>query len=114
MRFDIPFEHAGEEFVVTARDAGTWEVETRGQEPICPPYPILFSDRATALIANLGWQIEAIEHRARWALKAAHPEDHGFCEFAVPIEVVPFIGRLNERDTVEIDLDDWACEHMGL
>jgi hypothetical protein len=32
----------------------------------------------------------------------------------VPIEVVPFIGRLNERDTVEIDLDDWACEHMGL
>jgi hypothetical protein len=26
---------------------------------------------------------------------------------------VPFIGRLNELDTVEIDLDDWAREHMA-
>jgi hypothetical protein len=114
MRFDIHFTHAGEEFFVHARDARTWEVSTCNMEPVCPPYPIIFTDRATALINGLGWQHAAIEQRARWALKSADPVDHGFCEFNVPVEVVPFIGRLNELDTVEVDLDDWAREHLGL
>ena len=112
MRFDIWFSHAGEEFVASARDTGTWVVETRSAEPVCPPYPILFTDRAVALINGLGWRIEGIEERGRWALKSEHPEDHGFCEFQVPIETVPFVGRLNDLDTVEIDLDDWAREHL--
>lgn len=114
MRFDIHFTHAGEEFVVMARDATTWVVETRNWEPVCPPYPIIFTDRATALIVNMGWHLEGIENRARWALRSAHPEDHGFCEFDVPIEVVPFIGRLNALDTVEIDLDDWLLFAGGV
>ena len=114
MRFEIYFAHADEEFVVSARDAGTWEVETRNMEPICPPYPIIFSDRAVGLINGMGWNLEMIEFKARWALRSADPVDHGFCEFAIPIEEVPFIGRLNELDTVEVDLDDWARERMGL
>jgi hypothetical protein len=40
---------------------------------VCSPYPTLFTDRATALIDGLGWQVEAIENRARWALKSADP-----------------------------------------
>jgi len=114
MRFEIHFAHGDEEFVVSARDAGTWEVETHNREPVCPPYPIVFSDRAAALINGLGWSMEGIEWTARWALKSAFPEDYGFCEFRVPVEEVPFVGRLNSKDTVEIDLDDWAREHTRL
>jgi hypothetical protein len=114
MRFDIHFDHGDESFIVSARDASTWEVETHNHEPVCPPYPIAFTDRATALINGLGWNHQGIEQHARLALRSAYPEDHGFCEFRVPIEEVPFIGRLNELDTVEVDLDDWAREHMGL
>jgi len=113
MRFDINFAHADEEFVVSARDAATWEVETRNREPVCPPYPIVFSDRAMAMIANLGWRLDGIETTARWALRSASPEDHGFCEFEVPLETVPFKGCLAEDGVVEVDLDDWARENVG-
>ena len=113
MRFDINFAHAGEDFVAYARDAATWQVETHDWEPVCPPYPIIFSDRATALINGLGWNLQGIEQHARLALRSAFPEDHGFAEFSVPIESIYFAARLNELDTVEVDLDDWAKEHLG-
>lgn len=113
MRFDIRFDHAGEPFTLMAQSADRWLLETRNWEKPCPPYPILFSARAVAMINGMGWNLEGIEQRARLALKSAFPEDYGFCNFQVPIEEVPFIGRLNELDTVEIDLDDWYREHMG-
>jgi hypothetical protein len=113
MRFDINFDHAGEPFTLMARSADSWLLETQNCEKPCPPYPIVFSDRAIALINGMGWNLQGIEQHARLALKSTHPEDHGFCTFQVPIEEVPFIGRLNELDTVEIDLDDWWKAHMG-
>jgi hypothetical protein len=36
MRFEIHFHNADEDFVASARDVGTWEVETRNDEPVCP------------------------------------------------------------------------------
>jgi hypothetical protein len=47
------------------------------------------------------------------ALKLAIPEDFGFASFQVPLEEVPFICNLNDKDTVEIDLDDLWREHIG-
>jgi hypothetical protein len=113
MRIDLQFDHAGEPFTLIARSADAWLVETRDWERPCPPFPIIFSDRAVALINGLGWNVQGVEQRARLALKSAVPEDHGFCTFQVPLEEVPFICNLNDKDTVEIDLDDWWREHIG-
>ena len=113
MRIDIRFQHADEWFVVSPLDAQTWEVETHHMDRVCPPYPIVFSDRAMAMIVNLGWRLDGMEATARWALKGAAPEDYGFCEFQVPLETVPFIGRLADDDVVEVDLDDWWRENVG-
>jgi hypothetical protein len=89
MRFDINFDRAGEPFTLMARSADSWLLETQNCEKPCPPYPIIFSDRAVAMINGLGWNVGGIEQRARLALKSAFPEDYGFCTFQVPIEEVP-------------------------
>jgi hypothetical protein len=102
------FTHAEEGYIVFPLTAGTWCIETSNMEPPCPPYPIVFTDRATAMIVNLGWQFDDLERTARRALKDTHPEDYGFCDFRVPLEEVAFRGSLNEDNNVEIDLDDLA------
>ena len=79
MRFDIHFAHAGEDFMVMARDACTWEVQTYNCEPVCPPYPIVFSDRATALINGMGWNLQGIEQHARLALRRRCPGGPRVC-----------------------------------
>src|SRR5262249_32319355 len=48
MRFDITFDHAGEPFTLIARSPDAWLLETQNWERPCPPYPIIFTDRAIA------------------------------------------------------------------
>jgi hypothetical protein len=107
----VYFSTGGVRYVAHPIGECEWAVDTGDWRPVCPPYPLLFTDRAAALIHNMGWNPQHVEMRARCALNAAEEADYGFCDFRVPIEEVPFVGKLNKLDTVEIDLDDWWREH---
>jgi hypothetical protein len=105
--------HAEEEYSVLPLTAGTWCIETASNEPPCPPYPIVFTDRAQALIASLGCKLDGIECAARLALKSAFPEDYGFCDFSRAHRGGRLEGCLTDDDRAEIDLDDWWREILG-
>jgi hypothetical protein len=93
----LHFTHAEEDYIVFPLTAGTWCIETSYAEPPCPPYPIVFTARATALIVNLGWKIDSIEHAARCALKSAHPRGLRLLRFPSPHRRGRFQGLLGRR-----------------
>ena len=101
------FAHADEEYHTYPHDPETWMIDTLYGEPPCPRYTITFTERAKGLIQGLGWRMDFMEHEAWCALKAAHPEDYGFCDFKVPLQEFAFVGTLKENDTVEIDIYEW-------
>jgi hypothetical protein len=70
--------------------------------------PLVFSPRAAALIANLGWNIADVEAEARRVL--AEGDMSARCVlFQMPLEMVRF-AVWNEDGRREIDLDEFATE----
>jgi hypothetical protein len=92
-------------FVAELVDVDLWEVDPMPTVPGRRATPVVMSDRAAALIVNMGWALDAIERSARLAALSLSG-DNPVAGFSIPIECVNFRATFAADGAIAVDLID--------